>query len=483
MQLVIQLRGIDWVLGLFIRVVLPRVPPAASRETRRRMVGFRSRIADPMPSPTPPARPPVTRRWYRQLWIQVFLAMALGVLLGGWRPGWGMLLQPLGEAFIRAVRMLIAPLIFCTVVEGLAQIGDAARVGRLALKALVYFEVLTTAALVVALVLVNVLRPGDGMHLSAVHGVPGALDAYLKPAGGTGVVPFLTNIIPGTLAGAFAEGNILQVLFVSILSGFALSRLGPAGKPVLRGIALLSGVVFAAVDLVMWAAPLGAFGALAFTVGKYGVGALASLGKLVVDFYLTCLLFVFAVLGGVAALCGFSLFRLIRHLREELLICIATTSSEVVLPRLIVKMKEAGCDAGVVDLVVPCGYSFNLDGTCLYLATATVFLAQATDTPLDLTQQLGLLLILLVTSKGAAGVAGAAFIVLTATLSAQQTIPVASVALILGIHRLMSQGLTPTNFIGNAVATIVISKWEEALDGARLAAALDRRATAPVAAG
>jgi aerobic C4-dicarboxylate transport protein len=434
-----------------------------------------------MPSPPFPAHAPhPVRPWYRQLWVQVFVAMAAGALLGWWHPAWGVLLQPLGDAFIRAIRMLIAPLIFCTVVTGIAQLRDRARVGRLALKSLIYFELLTTAALIVGLVMVNWLRPGAGMHLDVAHLAPGALDAVVKPAGGTGVIPFLTNIIPGTLAGAFAEGNILQVLFVSILTGFALAGLGPAGAAVLRGIETLSDVVFAGVDLVMWAAPLGAFGALAFTVGKFGVGALASLGRLVGDFYLTCLIFVFGLLGGVALLGGFSLLRLMRYLREEILICIATTSSEVVLPRLIVKMKAAGCDPGVVDLVVPCGYSFNLDGTCLYLATATVFLAQATDTPLGLAEQVGLLLILLVTSKGAAGVAGAAFIVLTATLSAQQTIPVASVALILGIHRLMSQGLTPTNFIGNAVATIVVSKWEKALDTAKLAEALDRRAIAPV---
>jgi aerobic C4-dicarboxylate transport protein len=286
----------------------------------------------------------------------------------------------------------------------------------------------------------------------------------------------LTNIIPTTFVGAFVDGLTLQVLFISVLTGFALNLLGETGRPLAQLIEAISKMIFAVVGMVMWAAPLGAFGAIAFTVGKFGVGSLASLGKLVGDFYVTCLIFVFVVLGAVSLLCGFSLMKLLRYLREEILVCIATTSSEVVLPRLITKMKQAGCDEAVVDLVVPAGYSFNLDGTCLYLATAAVFLAQATNTPLDLGRQLTLLLVLLVTSKGAAGVAGAAFVVLAGTLSAHQAIPVASVALILGIHRFMSQGLTPTNFIGNAVATIVISKWERTLDPARLRAVLSSRA-------
>lgn len=428
-----------------------------------------------MPSTESPADPPPrVRRWYGQLWIQVLIAMLIGAGLGWSSPPWGVAMQPLGEAFIKAIRLLIAPLIFCTVVTGIAQIGNTARVGRLAVKAIVYFEVLTTAALIIGLTVVNLLRPGEGMNVDLSHVNQELLDPYLKPTGG-GVIAFLTNIIPGTFVGALAEGNILQVLFVSILSGFALCRVGAPGRALLQAIESTSKWVFAAVDLVMWAAPLGAFGALAFTVGKFGVGALASLGRLVGDFYLTCLLFVVGVLGFVALLCGFSLVKLVRYLREEILICIATTSSEVVLPRLILKMKAAGCDEGVTDLVVPCGYSFNLDGTCLYLATAVVFLAQATNVPLDLRHQIGLLMVLLITSKGAAGVAGAAFIVLTATLSAQHTIPLASVALILGIHRLMSQGLTPTNLIGNAVATIAVCKWEKALDDAQLQSVLERR--------
>lgn len=399
--------------------------------------------------------------------------MLLGAALGWRYPQAGTAMQPLGDAFIKTIRMLIAPLVFCTVVTGIAQIGNTARVGRLAVKAIVYFEILTTIALIIGLAMVNLLQPGHGMNVDLSQVNSSVLDPYLKQsAGAAGVIPFLTNIIPNTFVSAFVDGITLQVLFISTLTGCALNVVGEAGKPLARLIEAVSNMIFAVVGVVMWAAPIGAFGAIAFTVGKFGVGSLTSLGKLVGDFYLTCLIFVFGVLGVVSLLCGFNLMKLLRYLREEILVCIATTSSEVVLPRLITKMKQSGCDEAVVDLVVPAGYSFNLDGTCLYLATAAVFLAQATNTPLDLGQQITLLLVLLVTSKGAAGVAGAAFVVLAGTLSAHQAIPVASVALILGIHRFMSQGLTPTNFIGNAVATIALSKWERTLDSARLAAAL-----------
>jgi len=281
------------------------------------------------------------------------------------------------------------------------------------------------------------------------------------------------NIIPGTFVGAFAEGNILQVLFIAVVCGFALVQLGERAKPLVDIIDIAAEMIFAVVGIVMWAAPIGAFGAIAFTVGKFGVGSLASLGKLLVCFYLTCVVFIIVALGPVARFCGFSLLKLIRYIWGELLICIATTSSETVLPRMISKLENLGCERSVVGLVIPTGYSFNLDGTCLYLAAASVFLAQATNTPLDLGQQIALLVILLVTSKGAAGIAGAAFVVLAATLAATGTIPVASVALVLGIHRLMSQALTPTNLIGNAVATIAIAKWEKALDESRLKRVLD----------
>ena len=412
-------------------------------------------------------------RWWRELWIQVTVAMLAGVLLGALHPEVGVQLQPLGDAFIRAIRMLIAPIIFCTVVSGIAHMTDMARVGRVAIKALVYFEAVTTLALVVGLVAVNLWKPGAGMNVDAAQLTTASIEPYVKQTAVVGLVPFLMNVIPQTFVGAFAEGNILQVLFLSVCCGFALTWLGERGAPLARFIDAAGGMIFGVVKIVMWAAPLGAFGAIAFTVGRFGIGSLASLGKLLAGFYVTCALFIALVIVPIATLCGFSLLKLIRYLRDELLICIATTSSETVLPRVLGKLEALGCERGVVGLVIPTGYSFNLDGTCLYLATAAVFLAQATNTPLDLGQQIALLLILLVTSKGAAGIAGAAFVVLAATLAAGNTIPVASVGLLLGIHRLMSQALTPTNLLGNAVATLVVARWENALDLKQLRRVLD----------
>jgi aerobic C4-dicarboxylate transport protein len=414
-----------------------------------------------------------TRAWWKELWVQVLIAMAIGILLGGVRPDLGAQMQPLGDAFIKAIRMLIAPIIFCTVVHGIAHMADMARVGRVALKALIYFEVMTTIALVIGLVAVNLLKPGAGMNIDPASINTTAIEPYVRQTAAVGLVPFLMNIIPSTFVGAFAEGNILQVLFIAVVCGFALVQLGERAKPLVDLFEIGAKMIFAVVGIVMWAAPIGAFGAIAFTVGKFGVGSLASLGKLLACFYLTCVVFIIVALGPVARFCGFSLLKLIRYIWGELLICIATTSSETVLPRMISKLENLGCDETVVGLVIPTGYSFNLDGTCLYLAAASVFLAQATNTPLDLEQQIALLLILLVTSKGAAGIAGAAFVVLAATLAATGTIPVASVALVLGIHRLMSQALTPTNLIGNAVATIAVAKWEKAIDENRLKRVLD----------
>jgi aerobic C4-dicarboxylate transport protein len=399
--------------------------------------------------------------------------MILGILLGAFRPGLGAQMQPLGDAFIKAIRMLIAPIIFCTVVHGVARMRDLARVGRVAIKAIIYFEVLTTVALAIGLLAVNILQPGKGMNVDLSHVDTSTVKQYASQTQNQTVAQFLINIIPQTLVGAFSDGNVLQVLFISVLVGFALTRLGDRGKLLIDLVEVASGVLFAVVGFVMWAAPIGAFGAIAFTVGRFGAGTLVQLGKLLGGFYLTCLVFVFGVLWPVCAWVGFSLPKLLRYIREELLIVFATTSSETVLPRMIVRLEELGCEESVVGLVIPTGYSFNLDGTCLYLATASVFLAQATNTPLSIAQQLGLLAVLLLTSKGAAGVAGAAFVVLAATLSTAGTIPVASVALVLGIHRLMSEGLTPTNLIGNAVATIVVAKWEGALDEDRLRRVLD----------
>jgi aerobic C4-dicarboxylate transport protein len=406
-----------------------------------------------------------TKAWWRELWVQVLIAMGLGIALGMADADLAATMQPLGDAFIKAIRMLIAPIIFCSVVHGIAHMADMARVGRVALKAIVYFEIMTTVAMVIGLVAVNLLKPGVGMNIDPATVNASAVEPYVKMTAAVGFVPFLMNIIPGTIVGAFAEGDILQVLFISVVCGFALVQLGDRAKPLLDIIDIAAKMIFGVVAIVMWVAPIGAF-----TVGKFGVGSLASLGKLLGGFYLTCVIFVIVALGPVARLCGISVLKLIRYIWEELLICIATTSSETVLPRIITKLENLGCERSVVGLVIPTGYSFNLDGTCLYLAAATVFLAQATNTPLDLGQQIGLLLILLVTSKGAAGVAGAAFVVLAATLAATGTILVASVALVLGIHRLMSQAMTPTNLLGNAIATIAIAKWEHALDEIALGA-------------
>ena len=412
------------------------------------------------------------RPFYLQLWFLVLVAMAAGIALGALFPDVGARMEPLGNAFIKAIRVLIAPIIFCTVVHGIASMASMAKVGRVALKALIYFEVLTTIALIIGLVAVNLFQPGVGMHVDLSHVDTSSLTPYLEQTHKRTTAQFLLNIIPNTFVGAFSEGNVLQVLYVSVLCGFALSWLGPAGKPLTDLIEVAAQMFFRIVAFVMWAAPIGAFGAIAFTVGKFGAGSLLSLGKLIVSFYITCLVFIFAVLWPISRWCGFSLPKFIRYIREELLIVIATTSSETVLPRMIAKLEALGCEESVVGLVIPTGYSFNLDGTCLYLATAAVFLAQATDTPLPLEQQIGLLVILLLASKGAAGVAGAAFVVLAATLAAVGTIPVESVAIILGVHRLLSQGLTPTNLIGNGVATLVVAKWEGALDERRLRASL-----------
>ena len=410
--------------------------------------------------------------WASQLWVQVVAAMIAGVLVGHFWPDLGVRLQPLGDAFIKAIRMMIAPIIFCTVVHGVARMADMARVGRVALKALIYFEIVTTIALVLALVAVNVLKPGEGMNIDLAHVDTSLVKNYIAQSKGQDVTSFLMQIIPNSFLGAFTEGNVLQVLFVAVLCGFALAQLGERAEGVTKLVDQAAHMLFRIVGFVMWAAPLGALGAIAFTVGKFGAGSLLSLGKLLLEFYAVCLVFIFLVLGPIARFAGFSLLRLIAYIREELLIVLATTSSETVLPRMIVKLEEAGCEEGVVGLVIPTGYSFNLDGTCLYLATAAVFLAQATNTPLGLGQQAALLFVLLLTSKGAAGIAGAAFVVLAATIASAGTIPVESVAILLGVHRLMSEGLTPTNLIGNAVATIVVAKWEGALDEDRLRQAL-----------
>ena len=432
-----------------------------------------------MAAPTIAAGAPAHHKpWYKHLYAQVLCAIVLGVLLGHFFPAIGAQMKPLGDAFIKLIKMLIAPIIFCTVVHGIASMEDMKKVGRVGFKALLYFEVMTTIALIIGLIIVNLWQPGAGMNVDPTTLDTKAIATYTAKAGEQSTVEFLLHIIPATVVGAFAEGEILQVLLIAILFAFALHWLGEKGKPLLHLIDQTAHVFFGIVGMVMKVAPLGAFGAMAFTIGKYGIGTLLSLGKLMLGFYATCLIFIFVVLGLVCHLCGFSIFKFIRYIKEELLIVLGTSSSESVLPRMLAKMENLGCEQSVVGLVIPTGYSFNLDGTCIYLTMAALFLAQATNTELTLSHQLGLVLILLLTSKGAAGVTGSGFIVLAATLASLGTVPVASIALILGVDRFMSEARALTNLIGNGVATIVVSKWENALDEARMHTHLDRETDA-----
>jgi aerobic C4-dicarboxylate transport protein len=420
-------------------------------------------------------------RLLRQLWFQVLAGTAAGVLLGWLAPGVGEQMKPLGDGFIALVRMVIPPVIFLTVVHGVAGMNDAGRVGRVAGKALLWFLAMTLLALAFGLTAVNLWKPGAGMNvdLGAIDTRP--IAAYAHQAHEQGVVPFFLSIIPKTFLSAFTEGQVLQVLLVALLFAFALQRAGERGRPIFQVVEALNGVFFRIVGFIMWAAPIGAFGAIAFTVARFGLASLASLGELLVEFYLVSAAFVAVVFGLVCWAIGISLTRLLAYLKDEIVIVAATTSTETVLPRLMQKLRDAGCEESVVGLVVPTGYSFNLDGTCLYLATAAVFLAQATNTPLGLGDQLALLGVLLVTSKGAAAVPGAAFIVLAATLSTVGTIPVASIALVLGIHRLMAEALTFVNLVGNAVATLVVCRWEKAVDEATLQDRLGLRRLVPAA--
>ena len=415
---------------------------------------------------------------YSHLYVQVLTAITIGILLGHFYPHVGEQMKPLGDGFIKLIKMLIAPIIFCTVVHGIAGMKDLKRVGRVGLKALIYFEVLTTLALVVGLIVVNIWQPGAGINADLKTIDPRSIQIYTTKAGQQSTVEFFLNIIPSTIVGAFAEGEILQVLFFAILFAFALSLMGEHAKPVTAFIDIVSHALFGIVGMIMKVAPLGAFGAMAFTIGKYGIGTLLSLGKLMAGFYATCLIFIFVVLGTVAYFAGFSIFKFIKYIKEELLIVLGTSSSESVLPRMINKLENLGCNESVVGLVIPTGYSFNLDGTCIYLTMAAIFLAQATNTELSLWQQLGMIAILLLTSKGAAGVTGSGFIVLAATLSSVGTIPVASIALILGVDRFMSEARALTNLIGNGVATVVVSKWENALDEKRLRKQLEHETDA-----
>jgi len=410
--------------------------------------------------------------FYKILYVQVLFAIAMGVLLGVFYPELGTKMKPLGDGFIKLIKMIIAPVIFCTVVAGIAGMQDMKKVGRVGGKALLYFEVVSTFALAIGLVVANLVKPGAGFNVDAAHLDASAIAQYTDKAKSQSTVDFLLNIIPNTFVDAFAKGDILQVLLIAILFGVALSLLGERGRPMTKIIDDFSHVIFGVVNIVMKLAPIGAFGAMAFTIGKYGLASLIPLAKLMGSFYLTCGLFVIVVLGTIAYMTGFSIFKFINYIKEELLIVLGTSSSESALPALMRKLEKLGCSKSVVGLVVPTGYSFNLDGTNIYMTMAALFVAQATNTELTLMQELTILFVAMLTSKGASGITGAGFITLAATLAVVPTIPVAGMALILGIDRFMSECRALTNFIGNGVATVVVSKWEKELDHDRMEAVL-----------
>jgi aerobic C4-dicarboxylate transport protein len=410
---------------------------------------------------------------YKSLYFQVVVAIVVGILLGYFFPETGAAMKPLGDGFIKLIKMIIAPIIFCTVVVGIAGMENMKTVGKTGGYALLYFEAVSTLALIVGLVMINVLQPGAGMNVDPATLDTKSVAQYAAPGKMQSTTDFLLNVIPNTVVDAFAKGEILQVLLFSVLFGFALHAFGAKGKPVFEFIDKVSHVLFGIVGIIMRVAPIGAFGAMAFTIGKYGVGTLLSLAKLMGTFYATCLLFIFVVLGIIAKLHGFGIWKFVKYIKEELFIVLGTSSSESVLPRMIAKLENLGVKKSVVGLVIPTGYSFNLDGTSIYLTMAAVFIAQATNTPLTLTQELTLLGVLLLTSKGAAGVTGSGFIVLAATLSAVGHVPVAGLALILGIDRFMSEARALTNLIGNGVATVVVGRWCGEVDMDRVRRHLD----------
>jgi aerobic C4-dicarboxylate transport protein len=420
------------------------------------------------------ATPVAHKRLYRSLYFQVLTAIVIGILLGHFYPELGAKMKPLGDGFIKLIKMIIAPIIFCTVVVGIAGMEDMKAVGKTGGLAMLYFEVMSTLALIIGLLIVNFAEPGVGMNVDAATLDTKAIVAYTGPGKMKSTTDFLLDIIPNTVIDAFAKGEILQVLLFAVFFGFALHAVGERGKLVFNVVDKVSHVLFQIVNYIMRVAPIGAFGAMAFTIGKYGLGTLLSLGKLMACFYATCLLFIFVVLGTVAKLHGFSVWKFVKYIKEELFIVLGTSSSESVLPRMMAKMENLGVHKSVAGLVIPTGYSFNLDGTSIYLTMAAVFIAQATNTPLDLTNQLTLIGVLLLTSKGAAGVTGSGFIVLAATLSAVGDVPVAGLALILGIDRFMSEARALTNLIGNGVATVVVGKWCKQLDETRLHKTLNR---------
>ena len=402
--------------------------------------------------------------WYSILYIQVLIAIALGVAVGHYYPTLGIQLKPLGDGFIALIKMMIAPVIFCTIVHGIASMGDLKKVGRVGIKTLFYFEAVSTVALAIGLLVGEVLKPGAGFNIDVTTLDPNTVASYVSRAKEEGVVSHLLGIIPDSFFDAVAHGDILQVLLVSILTGFSISLMGELGTRVSGAIDAAAKVFFGIIRIVVRAAPIGAFGAMAFTIGAQGIGALLKLGELVLTFYFTSALFIVVVLGTIAWLAGFSIFRFIGYIKDELLIVFGTSSSETVLPHMMVKMEHLGASKSVVGLVVPTGYSFNLDGTNIYMTLATLFLAQATNTPITFSQELGILVIAMLTSKGASGVTGAGFVTLAATLAIVPDIPIQSLALLLGIDKFMSECRALTNLIGNGVATIVISRWENELD-------------------
>ncbi|MFE9118783.1 C4-dicarboxylate transporter DctA [Streptomyces sp. NPDC007172] len=423
----------------------------------------------PPATPAAPAETPRSKPWFRQLYFWVLIAIVAGVLTGWLRPSVGVALEPVGSTFVSAIKMLITPIVFLTIVAGIGGVDSLRRVGRVGMKSLVYFQAGTLVALAVGLTAVNLFQPGSGVHAhpGELH-LSGDAAQYVKSGENQSWWHFLTDIVPSSAIGAFAEGNILQVIFFAVLFGVALKAVGPVGVTLVDGVNRLSTVVFKILHYIMLAAPIGAFGAMAFTIGKYGVSTLTSLGRLIGLFYGTSLFFVIVVLGGVLALLRISVFRLLRHLREEFLIVLGTSSSESVLPRVMVKLEGLGVRRDIVGLTVPTGYSFNLDGSSIYLSLAAVYIAQATDTPLTLGQQLGLLAVMILTSKGSGGVTGAGFIALAATLSSVGTVPAAGIMLVFGIDKFMSECRALTNLAGNCVATLVVARWERVLDTERV---------------
>ncbi|NBR06485.1 MAG: dicarboxylate/amino acid:cation symporter [Planctomycetes bacterium] len=404
---------------------------------------------------------PITGKpWYRILYIQVLIGVAFGIGIGAFFPEFGKSLKPLGDAFVKLVKMMIAPIIFCTVVHGIASMGDMKKLGRVGFKTLLYFEVVSTLALLIGLVVVNVLKPGEGFNIDISTLDPSLADGYAQKAKGHNMVDFFLNIIPNTIFSPFFNGDLLQILFISILMAFAITLMGEKAKPILDVIDTGSKVFFNLMNIVVKFAPFGAFGAMGFTIANYGLGALGKLLELMIGFYITSALFIFMVLGGISWCAGFSIFRYLSFIKEELLLVLGTSSSETALPGMMEKSIKLGCSKSTVGLVIPSGYSFNLDGTNIYLCMAAVFLAQATNTPLDLGQQITLLLVAMISSKGSSGVTGAGFITLAATLATVPSIPIESLSLLIGIDRFMSECRAITNLIGNGVATVVISRWE-----------------------